>query len=41
VFLASDDCRYFTGNTCWVDGGNHIGGGSWQPANWAKEHPKT
>jgi NAD(P)-dependent dehydrogenase (short-subunit alcohol dehydrogenase family) len=40
VFLASDDCRYFTGNTCWVDGGNHIGGGSWQPATWAKEHGK-
>jgi NAD(P)-dependent dehydrogenase (short-subunit alcohol dehydrogenase family) len=37
VFLASDDCRYFTGNTLWVDGGNHIGGGSWQPATWAKE----
>jgi NAD(P)-dependent dehydrogenase (short-subunit alcohol dehydrogenase family) len=40
VFLASDDCRYFTGNTLWVDGGNHIGGGSWQPATWAKEHGK-
>jgi NAD(P)-dependent dehydrogenase (short-subunit alcohol dehydrogenase family) len=39
VFLASDDCRYFTGNSLWVDGGNHIGGGSWQPATWAKEHP--
>jgi NAD(P)-dependent dehydrogenase (short-subunit alcohol dehydrogenase family) len=39
VFLASDDCRYFTGNSLWVDGGNHIGGSSWQPATWAKEHP--
>jgi NAD(P)-dependent dehydrogenase (short-subunit alcohol dehydrogenase family) len=37
VFLASDDCHYFTGNSLWVDGGNHIGGGSWQPATWAKE----
>jgi NAD(P)-dependent dehydrogenase (short-subunit alcohol dehydrogenase family) len=37
VFLASEDCRYFTGNSLWVDGGNHIGGGSWQPATWAKD----
>ena len=37
VFLASDDCRYFTGNTLFVDGGSHIGGSSWQPATWAKE----
>jgi NAD(P)-dependent dehydrogenase (short-subunit alcohol dehydrogenase family) len=39
VFLASDDARYFTGNTLFVDGGSHINGSSWQPANWAKEHP--
>ncbi len=38
VFLASDDCRYFTGNTLFVDGGSHINGSSWQPATWAKEH---
>jgi NAD(P)-dependent dehydrogenase (short-subunit alcohol dehydrogenase family) len=38
VFLASDDCRYFTGNTLFVDGGSHINGSSWQPANWAREH---
>ena len=38
VFLASDDCQYFTGNTLFVDGGSHINGVSWQPAVWAKEH---
>jgi NAD(P)-dependent dehydrogenase (short-subunit alcohol dehydrogenase family) len=37
AFLASDDCRYLTGNTLFVDGGSHIGGGSWQPATWAKD----
>jgi NAD(P)-dependent dehydrogenase (short-subunit alcohol dehydrogenase family) len=37
VFLASDECHYFTGNSLWVDGGNHIGGSSWQPATWAKQ----
>ncbi len=37
VFLASDDCRYFTGNTLFVDGGSSINGSSWQPAQWAKE----
>jgi NAD(P)-dependent dehydrogenase (short-subunit alcohol dehydrogenase family) len=36
VFLASEGCRYFTGNTLFVDGGSSINGSSWQPADWAK-----
>lgn len=30
-FLVSDDCRYMTGNTLFVDGGSHINGSSWAP----------
>jgi len=31
LFLASEDARYLTGNTLFVDGGSHINGVSWQP----------
>ena len=30
-FLASEDCRYLTGNTLFVDGGSHINGSAWAP----------
>src|SRR5579871_1439852 len=31
LFLASEDCRYLTGNTLFVDGGSHINGAHWAP----------
>lgn len=31
VFLASEDCRYLTGNTLFVDGGAHVNGAAWNP----------
>lgn len=31
VFLGSEDCRYLTGNTLFVDGGAHINGVAWAP----------
>lgn len=30
-FLSSDECRYLTGNTLFVDGGSHINGVAWAP----------
>lgn len=31
LFLASEDARYLTGNTLFVDGGSHINGANWVP----------
>jgi enoyl-[acyl-carrier-protein] reductase (NADH) len=31
VFLVSEDARYDTGNTLFVDGGGHINGVQWEP----------
>lgn len=31
LFLASEGCRYLTGNTLFVDGGSHINGVAWAP----------
>lgn len=31
LFLASEDCRYLTGNTRFVDGGSHLNGAPWAP----------
>jgi NAD(P)-dependent dehydrogenase (short-subunit alcohol dehydrogenase family) len=31
VFLASEDCRWMTGNTLFVGGGTHINGSAWAP----------
>jgi NAD(P)-dependent dehydrogenase (short-subunit alcohol dehydrogenase family) len=31
LFLATDDARYLTGNTLFVDGGSHLNGVQWDP----------
>lgn len=39
LFLASDDARYATGNTLFVDGGAHINGVAWAPELPARPTP--
>ena len=36
AFLASEDARYLTGNTLFIDGGSHINGVAWAPQLDAK-----